>query len=81
MENDGSVLASSITCAGLAIINASIHVFDVIIGTSMVSLVVVLFVVVAHYSVENEHVYDTACDEEVLGVILVTLAATMKWVS
>merc|ERR1739844_624800 len=35
LENDGSVLASSITCAGLAIINASIHVFDVIIGTSM----------------------------------------------
>lgn len=35
LENDGSVLASAITCAGLAIINASIHVFDVIIGSSM----------------------------------------------
>merc|ERR1719436_2407467 len=35
LENDGSVLASSITCAGLALINASIHVFDVIIGSSM----------------------------------------------
>merc|ERR1712223_1337390 len=35
LENDGSVIASSITCAGLALINASIHVFDVIIGSSM----------------------------------------------
>jgi len=35
LENDGSILASSITCAGLALINASIHVFDVIIGSSM----------------------------------------------
>ena len=42
LENDGSVLASAITCAGLAIINASIHVFDVIIGSSMVSLRVML---------------------------------------
>ena len=39
LENDGSVLASSITCAGLALINASIHVFDVIIGSSIVSMI------------------------------------------
>ena len=37
LQNDGSVLASSITCAGLALIDASIHVFDVIIGSSTVS--------------------------------------------
>ena len=36
LQNDGSVLASSITCAGLALIDASIHVFDVIIGSSTV---------------------------------------------
>lgn len=35
LQNDGSVLASSITCAGMALIDASIHVFDVIIGSSM----------------------------------------------
>ena len=38
LQNDGSVLASSITCAGMALIDASIHVFDVIIGSSMVRM-------------------------------------------
>ena len=37
LQNEGSVLASSITCAGLALVDASIHVFDVIIGSSTVS--------------------------------------------
>ena len=39
LQNDGSVLASSITCAGMALIDASIHVFDVIIGSSMVRMI------------------------------------------
>ena len=39
LQNDGSVLASSITCAGMALIDASIHVFDVILGSSMVRMI------------------------------------------
>ena len=38
LEDSGSVLASALTCAGLALADASIHMFDVIIGASLVRL-------------------------------------------
>ena len=36
LENDGSTLATSLTAAGLALADASIHMFDLIIGASLV---------------------------------------------
>ena len=38
LEDSGSVLASALTCAGLALADASIHMFDVIVGASLVRL-------------------------------------------
>merc|ERR1712142_584922 len=35
LENDGSVLAAALTCASLALANASIQMFDVTIGASL----------------------------------------------
>ena len=37
LEDAGSVLASALTCAGLALADASIHMFDTLIGASLVS--------------------------------------------
>lgn len=36
LENDGSFVAGAITCAGLALADAAIDMFDVIVGASMV---------------------------------------------
>ncbi|XP_071449456.1 exosome complex component MTR3-like [Hetaerina americana] len=35
LENDGSALAASITCAGLALADASVPMFDLVVGVSM----------------------------------------------
>jgi ribonuclease PH len=40
LEDSGSVLASVLTCAGLALADASIHMFDCIVGASLVSCTV-----------------------------------------
>ena len=37
LEDDGSSLAAAITCAGLAVADAAIDMFDVIVGSSLVS--------------------------------------------
>jgi len=37
LEDAGSVLASALTCAGLALADASIHMFDILVGASSVS--------------------------------------------
>jgi exosome complex component MTR3 len=39
LEDAGSVLAAALTCAGLALADASIHMFDVIVGASSVKLI------------------------------------------
>jgi exosome complex component MTR3 len=39
LEDSGSVLAAALTCAGLALADASIHMFDVIVGASSVKLI------------------------------------------
>ena len=39
LENDGSVLAAAMTCASLALANASVQMFDITIGASLVSRV------------------------------------------
>ena len=36
LEDDGSSLAAAITCAGLAVADAAIDMFDVIVGASLV---------------------------------------------
>jgi exosome complex component MTR3 len=36
LEDAGSVLAAALTCAGLALADASIHMFDILIGASLV---------------------------------------------
>ena len=36
LEDDGSSLAAAITCAGLAVADAAIDMFDVIVGSSLV---------------------------------------------
>ena len=36
LEDDGSSLAAAITCAGLALADAAIDMFDVIVGSSLV---------------------------------------------
>jgi len=38
LEDDGSALAASLTCASLALANASIPMFDLVIGASLVIL-------------------------------------------
>ena len=37
LENDGSALAASLTCAGLALADASIPMHDLVLGASLVS--------------------------------------------
>jgi len=37
LEDDGSILAASLTCAGLALADASIQMFGIVVGVSMVS--------------------------------------------
>lgn len=36
IENDGSPLAAALTCASLALANASIPMYDIVIGASVV---------------------------------------------
>ena len=40
IENDGSALAASLTCASLALANASIPMYDIVIGASVVSFLI-----------------------------------------
>ena len=40
LENDGSVVAAALTCASLALANASVQMFDLTIGASIVSLII-----------------------------------------
>jgi len=37
IEDDGSALAASLTCASLALANASIPMYDLVIGASVVN--------------------------------------------
>ena len=36
LEDDGGVLAASLTAAGLALADAGIHMFDLVVGTKVI---------------------------------------------
>ncbi len=37
LEDDGSALSAALTCASLALADGGVHMFDILLGTSVVS--------------------------------------------